>query len=292
MTPSRHIIAVTGHRGQLGHEIALAAKRYPQHHFIFLDRAALDLEDETAIGKWFAAHQPTHFINCAAYTAVDKAESDRDTAYRVNTVAPGLLAAQCHKNNCRFIHISTDYVFDGRSARPYRETDEVAPATVYGSTKAEGEKRVLEADPGAVIIRTSWVYSSVGKNFLLTMLRLFAEKESVNVVADQAGTPTNAADLADAILQIIDQENWKPGIYHYSNEGLASWYEFAKEIARQVQSNCVVNPITTDQFPTPARRPAYSVMDKEKIRSTFNLVIPTWQESLAACLGQIKKARQ
>ncbi|RYZ47665.1 MAG: dTDP-4-dehydrorhamnose reductase, partial [Chitinophagaceae bacterium] len=227
-------------------------------------------------------------INCAAYTAVDKAESEREEAFQINATAVGALAAACSKQGTGFIHISTDYVFDGSRQTPFKEDDAVNPINVYGESKLAGEQAALQNNPQSIVIRTSWVYSSYGKNFVKTMMRLMSEKQIISVVNDQWGSPTYAADLAKAILHIIDSGEWKPGIYHFSNEGVISWFDFAKEIGSLIQTNCEVLPTTTANFPTPAKRPAYSAMDKTKIHQQYKIALRPWKESLIECIRKMQ----
>ena len=234
-------------------------------------------------------------INCAAYTAVDRAEQEKDMAFQINGEAVGVLAAVCKEHDTKFIHISTDYVFDGTATVPYKEDSPTNPQSVYGASKLEGEKQALQFNPDTIIIRTSWVYSEFGKNFVRTMLKLMKEKEEINVVNDQFGSPTYAADLAEAILQIIvnlsihtSPRTTHGGIYHFSNEGVISWYDFAVAIKEITGSNCKINPIPTSQYPTAAKRPAYSVLDTSKIQQIFNIKLNGWEESLAVCLERLK----
>ncbi|HPE76674.1 MAG TPA: dTDP-4-dehydrorhamnose reductase [Draconibacterium sp.] len=287
-------ILITGAYGQLGSEIKALTEKYKTWQFLFTDADVLDITDENAINIYFRQNQPDFVINCAAYTAVDKAESDAETAEKVNALAPKLLAKYSGITGSKLIHISTDYVFNGESFVPYTEEDKVNPAGVYGKTKLQGEINCFEENPGSLVIRTSWLYSTFGNNFVKTMLRLAGERDKLNVVFDQVGTPTNAADLAGAILSIIqisEKDNGKfvPGIYHYSNEGVASWYDFAKAIFETTGVKCEVSPVLSDQFPTPAKRPNYSVLNKSKIKNTFGLTIPYWKESLTICLEKINK---
>jgi dTDP-4-dehydrorhamnose reductase len=291
----RSKILVTGSNGQLGKEFSVLAQTLPQYEFIFLSKEDLDIHRISSVENAFAAFHPQYCLNCAAYTAVDKAESEKDLAYLVNAEAPGILAAVCKKYNTRFIHFSTDYVFDGTSVIPYKEDDPANPQSVYGYSKLEGERKVMEHNNESIIIRTSWVYSRFGKNFVKTMLKLMSEKEEINVVSDQVGSPTYAADLADAVMQIIDSGqsstiNWQPGIYHYSNDGVISWYDFAVTIKEISGSNCKVNPIPSSEYPTPAKRPAYSVFDKKKIRQVLGIKTKPWKESLKTCIWQIRNA--
>jgi dTDP-4-dehydrorhamnose reductase len=282
-------ILVTGANGQLGKELQQLAATSP-FEFIFLSREDLPIHHFELVRNTFTAYHPDFCINCAAYTAVDKAELEKDLAYQVNGEAPGVLAAVCRLHRCRLIHVSTDYVFDGNADAPYKETDVTHPQGVYGASKLEGEKQVMLGDPDAIIIRTSWVYSEFGKNFVKTMIKLMAEKPAINVVNDQIGSPTYAADLAEALLQIasaIAGGNRAVGIYHFSNEGVISWFDFAVAIKEAISSSCIVNPIPTSAFPTPAKRPAYSVLDKTKIQQTFGIRLKDWKESLANCLAKL-----
>lgn len=280
-------IIVTGSNGQLGSELKELASQYSQIDFLFFDRNELSIADKAALQTVFELHQPNYFINCAAYTAVDKAEEEKQLASEINGTAVGEIARLCEQHNCKLVHISTDYVFNGLANTPLKESNEVNPVNAYGESKLLGEQLALKNDPNAIIIRTSWVYSSYGKNFVKTMMRLMKEKESIGVVNDQIGSPTYAADLAKAILLIITSDKWAPGIYNYSNEGVISWFDFAVEIKKLINASCTVNPITTAQFPTPAKRPAYSVLDKTRIRHTFNISLKDWKESLQECIHKL-----
>jgi len=287
-------ILVTGAYGQLGSELKELAENIAAHHFLFSDSDTLDIADESQVMDFFDKENPEFVINCAAYTAVDKAETEMQTAQIVNTTGPALLAKYTRLHNAGLIHISTDYVFNGKSYIPYSETDPVQPESVYGKTKLAGENFILSSGSKAVIIRTSWLYSSFGNNFVKTMLRLGNERDLLKVVFDQVGTPTYAADLAKAIFSIVsvyknDPEKFETGVYHFSNEGVASWYDFAKSIFEISGINCKVLPVLSGEFPTPAKRPAYSVLNKSKIKSTFNLEIPYWKESLEICLKKLQK---
>lgn len=286
---SQQKILVTGSNGQLGSELSVLSAQYLHYDFIFFDRTGWPIQDENISRKIFEEHQPDFLINTAAYTAVDKAEEEIELADKINGHAVGQLAALCKEFNCRFIHVSTDYVFDGNATSPLKEDDKVDPLNAYGASKLLGEELALENNSESIIIRTSWVYSSFGKNFVKTMLRLMADRESINVVADQIGSPTYAADLAEAIMQIIAHQNWQAGIYNYSNEGIISWADFAKDIGSLSGLSCRVNAITTDQYPTPAKRPKYSVLDKTKIQQTFNIQLKDWKLSLQNCLNKIKQ---
>ncbi len=278
-------ILVTGANGQLGSEIRKIAGQFPEMKFVFTDVAELDITNKEKVAGFLANFGPEFLINCAAYTAVDKAETDLKTATLLNATAVGILAEQSAKMNCKIIHVSTDYVFNGKGPRPYKEDNSVDPQSVYGKTKLEGEILCLRNNPETMIIRTSWLYSAFGNNFVKTMIRLGNEKDEIGVIADQIGSPTNAADLARAILAIILSDTnrtrlFVPGIYHYSNEGVASWYDFTKAIFEIAKINCFVKPIASEDFPSPVQRPPYSVMDKSKIKFTFGLEIPHWRDSL------------
>jgi dTDP-4-dehydrorhamnose reductase len=281
-------IFVTGSNGQLGRELRVLAPDYPRYEFFFFDRATLSVEDADASRAFLTREKPQWLINCAAYTAVDKAESEKETAFEINGDAPGYLAAACRKTGARLIHVSTDYVFDGTSATPLKETDPTNPINAYGASKLEGERQAIRNNPeGTVVIRTSWVYSEFGNNFVKTMIRLMKERPAINVVDDQIGSPTYAADLAAAILHMIDFPTFTPGLFHYSNEGRISWFDFATAIRDAIGSSCLVNPIPTAQYPTPAKRPNFSLLDKTLIRETYNLTIRDWHSSLLACLGKL-----
>lgn len=281
-------ILVTGANGQLGRELQTLTGQYPEFEFLFADRDTLPIDHREKIEAFFATHPLDFCINCAAYTAVDKAESDKENAFLINGEAPGWLAAACRNTGARFIHISTDYVFPGNSATPLRENDTTGPVNVYGASKLQGEHQALKQYPdGTLIIRTAWVYSEYGNNFVKTMIRLMNERPAINVVADQIGTPTYAADLAAAILHMVSGPHFIPGIYHYSNEGRISWYDFALAIRGKIGSTCTVNPIPTTDYPTPAARPAFSLLDKTLIRNTYGLTIPDWQTSLDTCLTRL-----
>ncbi len=283
-------ILVTGANGQLGSELHTLSGSYPQHDFTFADRNTLDLSNLCKLEDYFDDKTFDVIINCAAYTAVDKAESDEELANTINHRAVSLLAKIAKKNSIALIHISTDYVFNGQNYRPYIETDPTDPQGVYGRTKRDGENAIVNIAPkNTIIIRTSWVYSSFGNNFVKTMLRLGKERDSLGVIFDQIGTPTYAHDLAKAILDILPQiNNTMPEIYHYSNEGAISWYDFAQAIFELSNIQCHLNPITTDQYPTPAKRPHYSLLNKAKIKQEYNLTIPYWKDSLKECLKEIK----
>lgn len=307
------VILVTGANGQLGRELRELAQYHDNYAFLFASREELPIQDEAKVLEYFSKHQPAFCVNCAAYTAVDKAENDKETAFAVNATATGNLAAACKAHNTKFIHISTDYVFDGQSPVPYKEDAPVNPISVYGESKLKGEQLCLERNPDAIIIRTAWVYSSYGHNFVKTMLRLMSERSSINVVNDQVGAPTYAADLANCIMHIIsvgapdtrhatpETQNpeppsahpaliagrWMPGIYHYSNRGRISWYDFAVAIKEMTHSNCIVNPIPSSQYPTPAKRPSFSLLDTHKIAETYHCEIPDWKDGLERCLQKL-----
>ena len=279
-------ILITGANGQLGSAIRDLSAECGDANLIFTDIAELDITDAQAVEQAVEGNAVDLVINCAAYTAVDKAESDEQTAHRLNAEAPALLAKAVARRGGEIIHVSTDYVFDGTAHRPYTEDAAPCPQTVYGRTKFEGEKAVAAANPKHVIVRTAWLYSVYGNNFVKTMLRLGRERDSLGVVYDQIGTPTYAADLAAALLRIAAAEQKTYGIFHYSNEGVASWYDFTKTIHRLAGiCSCRVSPLLTADYPTPACRPAYSVLHKGKIREAYGIDIPYWQDSLSDCLG-------
>jgi dTDP-4-dehydrorhamnose reductase len=283
-------ILVTGANGQLGSEIRGLAAAQPQHRFLFNDRDEVDITDASQVDACFAGFEPHYCINCAAYTAVDKAETDADMAFRINAAAVRNLATACTTHHTKFIHISTDYVFDGRGTEPYNEDHPTAPVSAYGKTKLQGEQEALAANKDTIIIRTSWVYSEHGHNFVKTMLRLMQSKPELGVVADQWGSPTYAADLAEVILQIVASGTWVPGIYHYSNAGAITWHQFAKAINEIAGYSCNVKPITTAEYPTPASRPTYSVMDTRKIQQVYGIQLKDWKESLRTCLQKLQQA--
>lgn len=288
---AKKIILVTGANGQLGNEMRVISSVFNDYDFLFVTKDELAIDDMEAVKKYFDNHQPNYCVNCAAYTAVDKAETETEKAFLVNATAVGNLAMVCKTHQTQFIHISTDYVFDGNAASPYREDDPVNPVNLYGASKLKGETLAMDNNPQSIIIRTSWVYSSFGNNFVKTMLRLMNERESINVVSDQQGCPTYAADLARVIMQIIDSGNAanQSGIYNYSNSGIINWYQFAVAIKEMSGSACKVNPIPSSNYPTPAKRPFYSVMDTTKIQQTFKTAIPEWRVSLQQCLSLMGK---
>ena len=278
-------ILVTGSNGQLGSEIQELSKNY-DYNFFFTDRNSLNISNEKEIQEFIQKNNINTIINCAAYTAVDKAEDDEENANKINHLAVKNLAEISKEKNIKLIHISTDYVFDGTNYKPYMENDETNPNGVYGSTKLAGEVAMQEVNlKNSIIIRTSWVYSSFGANFVKTMLRLGKEKESLGVIFDQVGTPTYARDLAKTILDILPNiKNETVEIYNYSNEGVLSWYDFAKEIMSLAKIDCTINPIETKEYPTPAKRPHYALLNKSKIKNGFKITIPYWRDSLEECL--------
>ncbi|MDF2385199.1 dTDP-4-dehydrorhamnose reductase [Nostoc ellipsosporum NOK] len=283
-------VLVTGAGGQLGRSVLSLANKYPHFSLHGSDREELPLDQPEKMISFLTAFQPDAIINCAAYTAVDKAEEPGEQAlvYQVNAEAVKQMAIYAREADCKIIQVSTDYVFDGKGNRPYREDDPVSPVNAYGASKLKGEEYLLAENPAGVIVRTSWVYAAEGRNFLTTMLRLMKEKEKLTVVDDQRGTPTSAMDLANVLLGMLAMRDWHPGIYHYSNAGETTWFGFAKEINRLAGLHCNVQPITSAQFPTPAKRPSYSVLDKSKISQVFGLTIPDWKESLARVILSYK----
>ena len=279
-------ILVTGANGQLGWELAQLAATYSMYEFIFADRSMFDLSKpelfESLIQKW----APQAIINTAAYTAVDKAETEQDLANLINATAVAELARIAGENDILFITFSTDYVFNGNASSPYLTDTIIDPVNFYGTTKAQGEVMALDVNPNSIIIRTSWVFSSHGNNFVKTMMRLMKERTTLNVVSDQIGRPTYAKDLAIATIKIVNEvSDGKKikGIYHFANKGVTSWFEFAQQIKKNAGLSCDLLPINTAQFPTPAKRPAYSVLDTQKIETAINIDIPSWEESLLAC---------
>ena len=281
-------VLVTGSNGQLGSEIKELSSNY-NYNFFFTTRDDIDITSKDSIKEFCQTNSINIIINCAAYTAVDKAQSDIENADLVNRKAVKKLSIVAKELDIKLIHISTDYVFDGKNFKPYVEEFQTNPQSVYGKTKLDGEIELLDINPlNSIIIRTSWVYSYYGNNFVKTMLRLGKEKEELGVIFDQVGTPTYAKDLAITILDIVPQvENSKVEIYNYSNEGVLSWYDFAKEIMKMAKLNCKINPIETYQYPTPAKRPHFSLLNKSKIKSKFNLKIPYWKDGLDDCLKRL-----
>jgi len=279
------VVLVTGASGQLGQSLQFIAPNYPAIKFVFCDSKTLDITNEMNCKEVFYKTKPNYCINTAAYTAVDKAESEPEKANLINVVGAKNIAATCKQFDTKLIHISTDFVFVGSNNSQYTETDLPNPKGVYGQTKLDGEKAIQEVFPNYFIVRTSWVYSQFGNNFMKTMLRLSSERDVISVVDDQIGTPTNAVDLAEALVQIILTDNQQSttdnfGIYHFSNEGQCSWYDFAAEIFRVNKISINLQPIPTTSYPTPAVRPAYSVLDKSKIKSVFGIEVLNWEESL------------
>jgi dTDP-4-dehydrorhamnose reductase len=281
-------ILITGCNGQLGNEMQLLEKNYPQHVWFNTDVQELDISNQLAIEQFVAENKIDGIVNCAAYTAVDKAEENKELCTTLNTVAPAYLAAAVEKRGGWMIQISTDYVFDGTKHTPYVETDTPSPDSVYGSTKLAGELGVTKFCKKSMIIRTAWLYSSFGNNFVKTMIRLGKEKPELGVIFDQIGTPTYARDLAAVIMTAVNK-GIVPGVYHYSNEGVISWYDFTKAIHRIAGiTTCHVRPLHTSEYPTPANRPHYSVLDKTKIKQTYGIEVPYWEESLEVCIEKLK----
>ena len=281
-------LLITGAYGQLGNEMRVALQRYPQFEPLFTDVDTLDICNLQAIDAFVAANRPDAGVNCAAYTAVDKAEDDETLCRRVNCDAVRNLGVVAQKYGLKMVHISTDYVFDGTGYVPYTEDMPVAPNTVYGKTKLAGEQALLEVCSRALIIRTAWLYSGFGNNFVKTMLRLGAERDHLNVVFDQIGTPTYAADLAEAILQILSADKFVPGIYHFTNEGVCSWYDFTTMIFRLAQVQCTVSPIESKDYAYRTPRPHYSVLNKAKIKTVYGIEIPYWVDALERCLQVLR----
>ncbi len=281
-------ILVTGSKGQLGQELQVLANGFSQYNFVWVDREELDITDATAVGSFWENNRFDYCINCAAYTAVDKAETDEKAAIAVNVTGAKNLAEACQKNNTRLVHISTDYVYHNSQNTPFKEEDLTNPQGVYAQTKLDGDLAALAHNSQTIILRTSWVYSSFANNFVKTMLRLGSSRPQLTVIFDQIGSPTYARDLAAAILEIIAKNpNEFRGIYHYSNEGVCSWYDFAKAIFELQNINCEVSPIETKDYPTPAKRPPFSLLNKAKIKETFGIKIPYWRDSLKACLREL-----
>lgn len=281
-------ILVTGGNGQLGNCIQKLSKNFPEFEFIFTDYDTLDITNKEDVFNFFWQNEPSVCINAAAYTAVDVAETEEEKAFLINADGTENLAEACTEYSAQFIHVSTDYVFDGENQLPYTEDDFTNPIGVYGASKLAGENLALEKNPSTVIIRTSWVYSEFGKNFVKTMLNLFPIKEELGIVADQFGQPTNANDLAEVIMKIVKSEKIVPGIFNYSNYGKISWFDFAEKIKELSKSNVKLNPLETWQYPTPARRPKNSTLDLEKIQKTYKIQSKYWEESLVSCIETIK----
>ena len=286
---SKSRILVTGANGQLGKELKNIAHSFPQYEFTFLSKEDLPVHHFELVRIYFNTLKPDFCINCAAYTAVDRAEEEKVLAFQVNGEAVGVLAAICKEKHSKFLHISTDYVFDGKENKPYSENFPTHPLNIYGASKLEGEKQAIQLNPEAVIIRTSWLYSAYGKNFVKTMMKLLTEKTDIRVVNDQFGSPTYAADLAETIMKIISSNEWIPGIFHFSNEGVISWYDFATGIKEITKSNGILIPVTTSEFPSKAGRPMFSALDKTKIQGKYHIQLKNWKESLSECIMQIEK---
>lgn len=280
-------VLITGSNGQLGSSLRRVLDKDPEIEAVYTDYDTLDITNREAVDRFLGDNRFDLIVNCAAYTAVDKAETEEIPAAALNTGAVGNIAEAAVKTGTRVLHISTDYVFSGQGFRPYEENDEPYPQCIYGRTKLEGEALLTSFCPNAMIIRTAWLYSEFGKNFVKTMLQLAETRPEINVVADQIGTPTYAGDLADAIYSIIRHDKWIPGIYHFTDTGVASWYDFTKAIFELAGKNVRVNPIPTSAYPTPAKRPLYSVLSKTKIANTFGLQIPYWRDSLKKCLAEL-----
>jgi len=290
------MVLVSGKNGQLGKALQDVTSSNQNLPFLFFDKDKLNIADEKSLQLIFEKYSPSFFINSAAYTAVDKAETEKESAYKINAEAVGNIAKYCSQYKTKLIHISTDYVFDGKANQPYKEDDATSPVNYYGYTKLSGEELAIKNNSDTIIIRTSWIYSEYGNNFVKTMLRLMNERKEINVVNDQLGSPTYAKDLAEAIVEISSSEqlaaNSSPltvhrsqNIYHFSNDGIISWYDFAVAIKEIKQLDCIINPIPTSSYPTPAKRPAYSGLDKTKIVNTFNIELKNWKESLQQCLA-------
>jgi dTDP-4-dehydrorhamnose reductase len=280
-------ILVTGAHGQLGSSLQRIREAYPNCVFYWTDVDTLDICDQQKLAGFVHSNRIRYIINCAAYTAVDKAEDDSENCMRINRDAVRLIGEVAHAGGIKVIHVSTDYVFDGAQTRPYCEDDPTGPVSVYGQSKLEGEVVLRSVCPDAVIIRTSWLFSEYGTNFVKTMLRLGKERPELNVVCDQTGSPTYAEDLAVAIMSIVECHPCVSGVYHFSGEGVCSWYDFAVQIMKSAGLTCRVNPIKTCDYPTRAIRPAYSVLDKGKLKTTLDIQIPRWEESLEKCLHRL-----
>ncbi|MGK0251668.1 MAG: dTDP-4-dehydrorhamnose reductase [Gammaproteobacteria bacterium] len=280
-------ILITGSNGQLGNELRGIAVNYKNHLFLFTDVQDLDITDQDALASFFKDNNIELCINCAAYTAVDKAETERALCDKINIEGPANLAKACAKNNARLIHISTDFVFSGESFIPLIETKKTDPVNFYGLSKLNGELALSKELKEHFIIRTSWLYSTHGGNFVKTMIKLGESKPKLNIIVDQIGSPTYAFDLANAIMSIVESHSSAFGVYHYSNEGIASWYDFTSAIFEYSNIKTPISPIPTSEYPTPAKRPHYSVMDKSKIKEAFNITIPHWRSSLKECLSKL-----
>lgn len=277
-------ILVTGANGQLGNELRVVSEKFPNHLYFFTDIAELDICDSVAVQHFLKVNSIHFILNCAAYTAVDKAEDDVDVCFKINRDAVAVLANAAAAVGAKIIHVSTDYVFDGRSHIPYTEDMDVSPSSIYGKSKLEGEKVLFENCSDVMVIRTSWLYSSFGNNFVKTMIRLGQERESLNVIFDQIGTPTYAADLAMAMMEVVESEVFVPGIYHFSNEGVCSWYDFTIAIHQAKGIDCQVVPIESSAYPVRTPRPHYSVLNKAKIKAVYGIKIPHWMDGLNRCI--------
>lgn len=292
MKEIRSTILVTGSKGQVGMELQTLSSQFPAFNFIFVDVEELDITNPVSVKTFFSENKIDYCINCAAYTAVDKAETETNLAWKVNTVGPENLSISCASHKALMLHISTDYVYHTQATKPYIESDYTSPQGTYARTKLQGDEAVLRNNPGGtIVIRTSWVYSSFGNNFVKTMLRLGAEKDEISVIYDQIGTPTYARDLAMVMLKIVQaaenqtvDKKFLSGVYHFSNEGVTSWYDFAVAVFDLKNMAVKVKPIETKEYPTPAKRPPYSLLNKAKIRNTFGIEIEHWQHSLRKCL--------
>jgi len=283
-------ILITGANGQLGSEFKALKNNFPEYNFLFVGKDDLNITDKFSVKNYLKKHEVNYVINCAAYTAVDAAEEDHLRTYEINVTGPKYLAEICNKRNIILFHVSTDYAFDGKKTTDYTEEDLTVPLSVYGKTKLEGEKIIQKHCPSSYIIRTSWLYSAFNKNFVKSMLNLAKTKNELGIVADQYGSPTYAENLANTIMTMLietNEEEEKFGIYHYSNEGVTTWCEFAKRIMEEANTGCIVKPITTDEYPLPASRPKNSSMSKDKIKNFFNIKIPNWEDSLKLCMNQI-----
>lgn len=281
-------ILVTGSRGQLGRELQQVLEQRLPGRTVYADADTLDITDAPAVEALMRTGDFSHVINCAAYTDVERAEEDKHLCYSVNVDGIRNIARHADELGVKVLHVSTDYVFDGTSCRPYTEGDKVNPTSEYGTTKRKGETALLGLSPESIIVRTGWLYSPHGRNFVKTMLRLGAERPELKVVFDQIGTPTYARDLAEAIAEIVLTPRWMPGIYHFSNEGACSWYDFATEIMNGAGLDCKVIPITSDDFPSAVTRPHFSVLDKSRVKATYGIEIPHWRQALGSCLQRIK----
>lgn len=280
-------ILITGANGQLGNEMRTVATEYVAHTYFFTDVEELDITDELSVRRFMDDNQIDMVVNCAAYTAVDAAEDNRELADKLNNIAPGYLAVAAQSRNASMIHVSTDYVFNGTNHIPYTEDEPTCPASIYGFTKLAGEENVLNKCDKVAVVRTAWLYSVYGNNFVKTMIRLGRERDTLGVIFDQIGTPTYANDLARAIFALINHGVVR-GVYHFSNEGVCSWYDFTKAIHRIAGiTGCKVRPLHTAEYPAKAPRPQYSVLDKTKIKETYNIEIPYWEESLERCIKQL-----